>query len=161
GGWKRYFQPGKLPVILTVWGRQPRQARGRGTMSWTVAWLRGRRAGTMSSRRKRKRSPAEACSPPDGGRLGGDWANASRSDVWRLLKAIRQGWPVPRERRRPVMEAALASLFREDTPVRLVLIARIAVAADERNLGLLERAEINADAVDARREEIASTERRA
>jgi hypothetical protein len=70
-----------------------------------------------------------------GGSLYGDWATASRSDLLLLRKAIKEGWPVPLERRRPLMEAALSPLSREDTPVRKVLaIARLAVAADRHDL---------------------------
>src|SRR5262245_53774819 len=47
-----------------------------------------------------------------------------------LRKAIKE-WDVPLELQRPLMEAALSPLHREDTPARMVLaIARLVLAAD-------------------------------
>jgi hypothetical protein len=74
-----------------------------------------------------------------GGFLG-DWENASRSDLRLLRKAIRENWPVPLERCRPLLEAALSPLFREGIPARLFLaIAWVAHAADIHDLKLRER----------------------
>jgi hypothetical protein len=74
-----------------------------------------------------------------GGRLCGDWANASRSDLLLLRKAIKEDWPVPVERRRPLLDAVFAQLSREDISVRLALaIIQVAVAADMHDLELEE-----------------------
>jgi hypothetical protein len=47
-----------------------------------------------------------------------DWANASRSDLLLFRKAIKENWPVPPERRGPLMESAISPFHREDTPRR-------------------------------------------
>jgi hypothetical protein len=56
-----------------------------------------------------------------GGKLRGDWENASPSDLLLFRKAIKEGWPVPPENRHPLIEAALAPVFREDSRARLRL----------------------------------------
>jgi hypothetical protein len=67
--------------------------------------------------------------------LRGDWANAYRSDLALIRKALKAGWPVKPELLRPLVEAALAPLHREDTPERMVLaIAQLVLAADRYNL---------------------------
>jgi hypothetical protein len=82
-----------------------------------------------------------SCAGGVGGKLRGDWETASRGDLLLLRKAIREGWPVPPERRVRLLEAAVAPIYREDAPRRLVLaIARLALAAHRHNLDLLERA---------------------
>jgi len=69
----------------------------------------------------------------------GDWENASRSDLLLIRKAIKEGWPVPPELRRPIMKAALSPLHREDTPARMVFaIARLMIAADRHALEMEE-----------------------
>ena len=103
----------------------------------------------MPSRRARKRHRRLAASaglrgdrtrPPTGsggggGSLCGDWESASPSDLLLLRKAIREGWPVPLERRRPLMEAALSPITRKGTPARLVIaLGWLVVAADRANL---------------------------
>jgi len=57
--------------------------------------------------------------------------------------AIKRDRPVPPERRRPLVEAALSPLSRKDTPVgRALAVLRLALAADQKNLELeMERAE--------------------
>jgi hypothetical protein len=50
------------------------------------------------------------------------WADASRSDLLLLRKAIRQRWPVLEERRGPIMEAVL-SRFRAGAPDRKLIAA--------------------------------------
>src|SRR5262245_16318373 len=112
----------------------------------------------MVSRRKRKRYRRQTAPVADGqrgdrtsppaedsgfaggkGQLRGDWATASRSDLLLFRQAIEEDWPVPAERRRPLMEAVLSPIYREDTPVRLKLaIARLAIAADMHDLKLAE-----------------------
>jgi hypothetical protein len=47
--------------------------------------------------------------------LRGDWENPSRSDLLLIRKAIKEGWPVPRERQRLLMDAVMALIHREDT----------------------------------------------
>jgi hypothetical protein len=108
----------------------------------------------MPSRRKRKRKRRQAAkagqrgdrqrpltrdlgSPAEGGWgvLCGDWQSASRSDLRLLRKAINQNWPVPPERRGPLMAAVLSHLHREDRSDRLTLaVCQVAVAAVGRNL---------------------------
>jgi hypothetical protein len=70
-----------------------------------------------------------------GGHFGGEWETASRSDLHLLRKAIRQRWPVPPERRRPLMDAVTSAFYRKDAPVRLtVAIARLVADAPTRAL---------------------------
>jgi hypothetical protein len=74
--------------------------------------------------------------------LCGDWASATRGDLLLLRKAIKEGWPVPPERRGPLLEAAFSALSRQDKPVRLRLAAcRLAIAADEHNVKLAKALE--------------------
>jgi hypothetical protein len=110
----------------------------------------------MPSRRRRKRcrGPASAAGArgdrprpqpekPDSpepavgarGLLCGEWETASRSDLLLLCKAMMKRWPIPPERRRPIMDAVTSQIYREDTPVRLTLaIARLVIAAGTRDL---------------------------
>jgi hypothetical protein len=78
--------------------------------------------------------------------LRGDWENASRSDLLLLRKAIKEGWPVPAERRHPLMKAAVSPIFREDTPTRVKLaIVRLVIAADAHNVDLVVQAALDCD----------------
>jgi hypothetical protein len=119
--------------------------------------------GSMSSRRKRKRErrqaddaglrgdrekslPSPPPAPPYSERvretLCADWTTASRSDLLLFRKAIKEDWPIPFERRRPLMATALSPLSRKDTPFRRVLaIARLALAADLHDLEMEEQAQ--------------------
>jgi hypothetical protein len=112
----------------------------------------------MPSRRKRKRERRLAApgqtgaaarrgdrgNPPAPGGKGGTcglWADASPSELRLLREAIRRGWPVPQERRGPIMEEVRGPLGDASTPARVALsIARVALAADRANLGLLAEA---------------------
>lgn len=98
----------------------------------------GADAGLRGDREKPPPLPPPAASARGvRGVLCGEWEAASRSDLLLFRKAIKEDWPVPIERRRPLMEAALSPIGCEDTPVRLLLaIARLAVAADMHDLGL-------------------------
>jgi hypothetical protein len=70
-----------------------------------------------------------------GGQLCGDWENLSRGDVRLFRKTVKEGWPVPPENRRPLLDAVFAHLSREDTPIRLALaILEFLVAVDMHNL---------------------------
>jgi hypothetical protein len=52
-----------------------------------------------------------------------------------LRQAINQNWPVPPERRGPLIDAVFAQLRREDKTDRLLLAAcQVAVAAEGHNL---------------------------
>jgi hypothetical protein len=78
--------------------------------------------------------------------LCGDWQNASRSDLLLLRKAISKNWPIPAERRRPLMDAVTALLHRNDTPTRLsIAVSWVVLAAHTYNRKLLERARRQAD----------------
>jgi hypothetical protein len=69
--------------------------------------------------------------------LRGDWENASRSDLLLFRKAIREGWPVPAERRGPLIAAALSPLSRKDTPIRhLLAVCWLAITAHAETLKL-------------------------
>jgi len=71
-----------------------------------------------------------------------DWGSASLSDLILLRKAIKENWPVPSERRRPLLEAVFSNLNSENA--RLVISAcQVALTAEEHNQKLdeLERAE--------------------
>jgi hypothetical protein len=48
----------------------------------------------------------------------GDWETASRGDLLLFRKAIKEDWPVPPERRRPLLDAALSPISREDSTPR-------------------------------------------
>jgi hypothetical protein len=109
-----------------------RRTRKRYRSSSADAGLRG----------DRTRPPTEDFGFPDGGlggQLCGDWETASRSDLLLVRKAIKEDWPVPLERRRPLMKAVLAPLCRNDKPVRLALaVCKLAIAADLHDLDQLE-----------------------
>jgi hypothetical protein len=71
------------------------------------------------------RPPGEATAgthPPRGVRGGtcGLWADTSRSELRLLRQAIRRGWPVPQERRGPIMEEVRGPLGDASTPARVV-----------------------------------------
>jgi hypothetical protein len=52
-----------------------------------------------------------------------------------LRKSIKENWPIPVERRRPLLEAVFAQLSREDISVRLSLaVIQVAIAADMHDL---------------------------
>jgi hypothetical protein len=92
----------------------------------------------MPSRRRRKRDRRQAeagrgdrlgapKSPGSGG-LCGLWRDAPPRELRLLLSAIRQGWPVPVERRGPILDEILEGLDQAD-PRRAALLGRIAIAA--------------------------------
>src|SRR5262249_7027117 len=107
----------------------------------------------MPSRRARKRYrrlDAEASlrgdrtSPPAedlgfaqrgfGGGLCGEWESASPSDLALLRQAIREGWPVPQERRPPLLEAVLSPLHSKDrSPRQAIALARLLLFIDRHN----------------------------
>jgi hypothetical protein len=69
------------------------------------------------------------------GTLCGDWESASLSDLRLLRQAINENWPVPPDRRGPLMAAVLSQLHREDRSDRLTLaVCQVAVAAVRHNL---------------------------
>jgi hypothetical protein len=70
----------------------------------------------------------KGCHPPPGDRprektagvkFLGDWANATRGDLVLFRKAIKEDWPVPLERRGPLIEVALSPISRKDRSCRL------------------------------------------
>jgi hypothetical protein len=92
----------------------------------------------MAARRhKRGRGGINLASPPRveaplqgvRGLLRGDWLNASRSDLRLLRRAIREGWDVPGENRRPILDVVLAQLGKKDWR-RNLTICQIAIEAD-------------------------------
>ncbi len=110
----------------------------------------------MPSRRTRKRyrSPAANAGlrgdrqrPPTddfgnfaggvGGKLCGDWENASLSDLRLLRHAINENWLVPVESRRQLMQALCSILRSED--FRIVMSAcQVVITAENYNLKLEE-----------------------
>jgi hypothetical protein len=52
-----------------------------------------------------------------------------------LLAAIRWAWPVPLERRGPILDEALEG-FDTSAPQRLILVTRIVIAAVQASMGL-------------------------
>ncbi len=103
----------------------------------------------MPSRRKRKRgrrlaageSQLPAGQPGDreatrqGGRgdTAGIWENASRGDLVLLRHAIREDWPVPKERRRPILDEVF-QLLHSKNPRVAIGVARVFLEADRANL---------------------------
>lgn len=116
----------------------------------------------MASRRKRKRerrlgaahqtdaaanwrgdrenAPPDDSGKPARGVRGAEcslWTHATSSDLLLLRRAIREDWPVPAERRGPIMDEALSALGRADTPARKTIgLARLALTATEHNLAV-------------------------
>jgi hypothetical protein len=69
--------------------------------------------------------------------VSGLWADASLSNLRLLRRAIRGGWPVPVERRGPIMEEVLAPLREGNAPARrAIALAWVALEADGHNLAL-------------------------
>src|SRR4051812_39954487 len=99
----------------------------------------------MPSRRRRKRGRRQAHAGR-GDRLPAPvlpglrrsrvrWRDATPGELRLLLSAICQDWPVPAERRGPIMAEVLAA--RDGKDARQVLrLARIALAADRSNMGM-------------------------
>jgi hypothetical protein len=90
----------------------------------------------MPSRRRRKRYRAalearEATATPP--LSWGGWGAASRGDLRLLAHAIRAGWPVPAERRGPLLEA-VASGLHADNPRQTIAATRVFLAAVQSNL---------------------------
>jgi hypothetical protein len=63
----------------------------------------------------------------------GLWRDAPPGELRLLLSAIRRGWPVPVERRGPIMDEVLAGLDDAD-PRRVALLGRIAIAAAQASM---------------------------
>ena len=98
----------------------------------------------MESRRKRKRKRQRLLAPAIGrvsvGERGdrtafllGGWGEASRSDLILLSRAIRNGWPVPVERRRPILEEIANILGKSDERLELGVV-RVFIAAKDNNI---------------------------
>lgn len=108
-----------------------RRARKRYRRLATNAGLRG----------DRKRPPTDDSSflaGGVGGPLCGDWENASLSDLRLLRHAIYENWPVPLEHRRPLMEAVVSQLHREDDHLA-ISACQVAITAENHNQRLDER----------------------
>ena len=99
----------------------------------------------MWSRRKRKRYRALRANNafgPRGDRLRNPlpkgsgvpcadiWADASRTDLQLLRRAIREHWPVPIERFVQIMESVMSILYRPHTIKMFFALSRVAFAAD-------------------------------
>ena len=114
-------------------------------------------------RRKRERRPAadaqadtgaghqgERAEPNHGGAWGaaaGLWADASRSDLLLLRRAIREGWLVPAERRGPILEEVCSRFEDNNATTRLSLaIARVVLDASNYNLDVIRGATRASDA---------------
>jgi hypothetical protein len=103
----------------------------------------------MPSRRKRKRERRLAASESrlQAGQRGdreatcqggkgdpaGLWTDASRSDLVLLRHAIREGWPVPEERRRPILDEVFP-LLHSQNPRVAIGVTRVFLDADRANL---------------------------
>jgi hypothetical protein len=103
------------------------------------------------------------CVPALGGRAGesergqllGDWKNAIRGELLLLRKAIKEGWPVPFERRHSLMHAALAGALREGKSIRhRVAAAWVVIDADLHDLKLQEAERRAAEGVPAERRRV-------
>jgi hypothetical protein len=77
-----------------------------------------------------------------GGQLRGDWENASLGDLILLRKAIKENWPVPPERCRPLIEAVLSQLHSEDDRLTISL-CQVVLTADKHSRILDERDRAN------------------
>jgi hypothetical protein len=107
----------------------------------------------MAARKKRKRyrdmstkalsGGDRSASPTNSGGSGGSlpksphpisglWCDPSTSELRLLRKAINADWPVPEERRRPIIEEIFPAI---DGPPRLALaVTRVVIAAEAANL---------------------------
>ena len=74
------------------------------------------------------------------------WSDASRGDLVLLRHAVRENWPIPVERRPPIIEA-LGNLIGNADARRVIGIARVFLAMDRVNLEA-EREEMQRDATD-------------
>jgi hypothetical protein len=75
--------------------------------------------------------------------FGGLWAEASRSDLALLRRAIRENWAVPLERRGTILSEVFALMkiaARAGNPGKVIAGARVCMEAAEYNMAL-ERAE--------------------
>jgi hypothetical protein len=77
---------------------------------------------------ERAQTAAPACRP-----LLYDWSQATRGDLRLLARAIRRRWPIPAERRPPLIAAVENALDSPD-PRRILAVAWVLIAADEANL---------------------------
>jgi hypothetical protein len=63
------------------------------------------------------------------------WETSACGDFLLFGQAIKEDWPVPPKRRRPLMAAEFSPLFRQGTPARLLIaLGRLAVAAYSHDL---------------------------
>jgi hypothetical protein len=72
-----------------------------------------------------------------GGRFGGLWSDASASDLVLLRHAIHAGWPIPAERRGPIIEEVYTlfeTVRRARNPRKLIGAARVFLEAAYANL---------------------------
>ena len=71
--------------------------------------------------------------PPNSGGYGATCAPLSRSDCVLIGRAVREGWDVPKAKRRSIMRQMMATLETDDA--RLILsVARLALAMDKHNM---------------------------
>ena len=61
------------------------------------------------------------------------WRDAPPRELRLLPSAIRQGWPVPLDRRGPILDEVLAGLDDSDAR-RVALVGRVVIAADQANM---------------------------
>jgi hypothetical protein len=101
----------------------------------------------MAARRSNPVRGGKTLASPPGGQaslqevrrpLRGDWENASRSDLRLLRRAIREGWDVPLENRKPLMEAVLSLLGNNSR--RDLTICQLAIEAHMGDVGAEEEA---------------------
>jgi hypothetical protein len=69
------------------------------------------------------------------------WADASRSDLALLRRAIRESWAVPVERREAILAAVAQQMKSGNTRIGLA-VCRVMLAADECNLEYEKRARL-------------------
>jgi hypothetical protein len=103
----------------------------------TIRPLFGVSMSTRRRRQRRRQQPAPAPVPSDS-EAGGTaravpWSDASLSDPRLLRQAIRQGWPVPEDRRAGIM-AELATLIRAERRRAAIAVAWVFLDAHEANM---------------------------
>jgi hypothetical protein len=96
----------------------------------------------MSARRKRQRERRRQpdTSPASGQDRPGLWSDASLADLRLLRRAIREGWPVPEERR-PGIIAEVSPLIGAEQARVAIAAAWVFLEADHANLREAARAQ--------------------
>ncbi len=100
-----------------------------------------RLAANAGLRGDRQKSSTRVSAVGGEGGFRSDWRYASLSDLILLRRAVKEEWPIPLERRRPLMQAILSIIRSEESTERLLIsVCQIVVNAEEINRKLDELA---------------------